>query len=151
MVWFCHDNSLIGFNFLSKVPSLLRKYIFEQKQTNLATKCQVRRRYWRKTIFRLFLLKNTKLKRNYLKQSRGFSDKNVSRQWLVLKLMKWNFLDAKSEINRQHVFLFSVEACGWSSSLAHCIVTLEEKLYSTLSPGESVAVLLAVPHATKPG
>ena len=25
---------------LSKVPSLLRKYTFQQKQTNLATKCQ---------------------------------------------------------------------------------------------------------------
>lgn len=53
-----------------------------------------------------------------------------------IKTNEVNFLDAKSEINRQHVFLFSVGACGWGSSLAHRIVTLEEKLYSTLSPGE---------------
>jgi len=35
-----------------------------------------------------FLVKCTKLKHNFLKQSQGFSDKNVSRQWLLLKLMK---------------------------------------------------------------
>ena len=51
----------------------------------------------------------------------------------------------------QHVILFSVEACGWGSSLVRRIATLEEKLYSTLSPGERVAVLLAMLHATKLG
>ena len=36
-------------------------------------------------------------------------------------------------------------------ALPVALIPLEEKLYSTLSPGERVAVLLAMLHATKPG